>query len=455
MARKVFISVLGSTNYGTCKYEFKEKGFISQDVRFIQEATLQMLNAKEWGNNSAGYICVTTEGNKASYKVNWHDDGHVNYETNEIIRCQGLKTRLDMLSLPFKVEAIAVEDGKTKEEVWKVFTNVICLLKEHDELYIDITHGFRYLPMLLIVLSNYAKFLKNIKVKSITYGNYEARKDGIAPIVEITSFSVLQDWTSAANEYVEYGRTKKISKLIIEDSESNIEDSKSFIENLKEIEGVFITCRSKQIKSGKVFNKFNEYLKGFKNQTKIEPLVPILEKISKANTSFNNNGNLLNVCAAIDWCYNNNLLQQAITMGQELILSIFIDLLPDIDERIKTKKNFRTAINALLTNDKVFNREVNWHESMLEYESFLVKAMSNKIFESFRQKETQSLINKQAVSLYIAFTELRNKINHGGVTDDVSYNQFEEGFIEFYLKLLDKCKEHGFRYESSIVKLNY
>jgi hypothetical protein len=103
----------------------------------------------------------------------------------------------------------------------------------------------------------------------------------------------------------------------------------------------------------------------------------------------------------------------------------------------------------------VFNREVNWHESMLEYERILVEAMSNKIFESFRQKETQSLINKQAVSYYLAFSELRNKINHGGVTDDVSYNQFEEGFIEFYLKLLDKCKEHGFRYESSIVKLNY
>jgi len=454
MARKVFISVLGSTNYGTCKYEFKEKGFISQDVRFIQEATLQMLNAKEWGNNSAGYICVTS-GDKGSYELNWKDNGHKDRTSGCFIHCEGLETRLTRLKLPFKIEPILIKDGNDKDEIWEVFDTIFKLLKDDDEIYFDITHGFRYLPMLILVLSNYAKFLKNIKVKSITYGNYEARKDGIAPIVEITSFSVLQDWTSAANEYVEYGRTKKISKLIIEDSESNIEDSKSFIENLKEIEGVFITCRSKQIKSGKVFNKFNEYLKGFKNQTKIEPLVPILENISKANTSFNNNGNLLNVCAAIDWCYNNNLLQQAITMGQELILSIFIDLLPDIDEKINKKKNFRTAINALLTNDKVFNREVNWHESMLEYERILVEAMSNKIFESFRQKETQSLINKQAVSYYLAFSELRNKINHGGVTDDVSYNQFEEGFIEFYLKLLDKCKEHGFRYESSIVKLNY
>lgn len=451
MARKVFISVLGSTNYGTCKYEFKENGFISEDVRFIQEATLQMLNATEWGTDAVGFICVT-EGDRGSKKLNWKDNGHKDRTSGCYINCEGLETRLKMIKLPFEIEPVIIKDGNDKEEIWEVFDEIFKLLKDDDEIYFDITHGFRYLPMLILVLSNYAKFLKNIKVKSITYGNYEARNknSNIAPIIDITSFSVLQDWTSAANEYVEYGRTKKISKLIIEDSERNIGDSKSFIENLKEIEGVFITCRSKQIKSGTVFNKFNNYLKAFKKQMRIEPLVPILDKISKANTSFNNNGSLLNVCAAVDWCYNNNLLQQAITIGQELILSIFIDLLTDIDEKIKKKKSFRTAINALLTNDKVFNREQKWYDSMIEYESVLVEAMSSNIFSSFRRKETESLINKESVSYYLAFSELRNKINHGGVTDDVSYNQFEEGFIDFYLKLLDKCKEHGFKYESSI-----
>lgn len=458
MARKVFISVLGSTNYGTCKYEFKENGFISEDVRFIQEATLQMLNAKEWGTDSVGYICVTA-GDRGSKELNWKDNGHKDRTSGCFIHCEGLETRSKILKLPFEIEPVIIKDGNGKEEIWEVFDEIFKLLKDNDEIYFDITHGFRYLPMLILVLSNYAKFLKNIKVKSITYGNYEARNkdNNIAPIIDIASFSVLQDWTSAANEYVEYGRTKKISKLIIEDSENNIgnSNSKSFIKNLKEIEGVFITCRSKQIKSGKVFNNFNNYLKAFKKQMKIEPLVPILDKISKTNKSFNNDGSLLNVCAAVDWCHHNNLLQQAITMGQELILSIFIGLLPDIDEKIKKKKDFRTAINSLLTNDKVFNREEKWHDYMIGYESILEEAMSNNIFSSFRQKETQSLINKQDMSYYSAFNELRNKINHGGVTDDVSYNQFEEGFIEFYLKLLDKFKEHGFRYESSIVKLNY
>ena len=33
-------------------------------------------------------------------------------------------------------------------------------MQDGDELYFDLTHGFRYLPMLVMVLINYSKFLK-------------------------------------------------------------------------------------------------------------------------------------------------------------------------------------------------------------------------------------------------------------------------------------------------------
>ena len=61
-----------------------------------------------------------------------------------------------------------------------------------------ITHAFRYLPMLVLVLANYAKFLKNVTVKSLTYGNYEAREGTNAPIVNLLPIAALQDWTTAA-----------------------------------------------------------------------------------------------------------------------------------------------------------------------------------------------------------------------------------------------------------------
>jgi len=63
-----------------------------------------------------------------------------------------------------------IPDGKDTDEIWEIFDIIYNALEEDDNIYIDITHSFRYLPMLLLVLLNYAKYLKNIKIKQITYG---------------------------------------------------------------------------------------------------------------------------------------------------------------------------------------------------------------------------------------------------------------------------------------------
>jgi CRISPR-associated DxTHG motif protein len=68
-------------------------------------------------------------------------------------------------------------------------------LKTKDKLYLDITHGFRYLPMLLLVLSNFAKKTKNIAVSHISYGNFEARsiETKIAPFVDLFPLAEIQE----------------------------------------------------------------------------------------------------------------------------------------------------------------------------------------------------------------------------------------------------------------------
>ena len=54
MARKVFISVLGTGFYDACKYV--KDGFISSETRYIQQATLEYLKVK---NN---WTTVNAEG---------------------------------------------------------------------------------------------------------------------------------------------------------------------------------------------------------------------------------------------------------------------------------------------------------------------------------------------------------------------------------------------------------
>lgn len=99
----------------------------------------------------------------------------MNNRTQGVEKYTGLKTVLHNMELPFEPQAIKIPDGKDEDEMWEIFSTIFSQLQENDELYIDLTHSFRYLPMLLLVLSNYAKFFENISVNHISYGNFEAR----------------------------------------------------------------------------------------------------------------------------------------------------------------------------------------------------------------------------------------------------------------------------------------
>ena len=247
MARKVFISVLGLTNYGECIYVKDE--YKSPSVRFIQEATLDYLcQQNEWTANDTAYILLTN----GAENVNWYNDGHKNKETGEIIKCEGLQCRLQKLNLPFEINTISkIPDGNTEEEIWEIFERVFNELQDDDELYFDLTHGFRYLPMLVMVLINYSKFLKNTSVKSITYGNFESRNrvTNEAPIIDLLPLSALQDWTYAAGQFLDSGNVDKLQYLsdkelkpILKNAKGSNKDAtnlKSFVKHLSEGQ----TCR--------------------------------------------------------------------------------------------------------------------------------------------------------------------------------------------------------------------
>jgi hypothetical protein len=81
MSRKVFISFLGSTNYGECYYT--KDSFISPKVRFIQEATLRYITQhEEWTENDAIYILLT----RGAEEKNWNDNGHRDTDGKPIVK---------------------------------------------------------------------------------------------------------------------------------------------------------------------------------------------------------------------------------------------------------------------------------------------------------------------------------------------------------------------------------
>ena len=99
-------------------------------------------------------------------------------------------------------------------------------IESGDKLYLDITHGFRSLPLILTNVLNFIveHIKKNITVQDITYGMHEVSNElgGISPIVSLGVLKDLNNSIKASHEFIEYGNAYLFSKVL-----SQINESKS------------------------------------------------------------------------------------------------------------------------------------------------------------------------------------------------------------------------------------
>ncbi len=94
-----------------------------------------------------------------------------------------------------------------------------------DRVVLDITHSFRYLPMLMVVALHYSRFLKeNVQIERILYGAMEALgapgevaqmpvEKRIVPIFDLTVLVSLLDWTIANEQFLQTGNAAMIRDL--------------------------------------------------------------------------------------------------------------------------------------------------------------------------------------------------------------------------------------------------
>ena len=331
MARKIFISVLGAGLYEKCKYVSGD--FCSSETNFIQLATLEYLQYQSnWSADSKAYFLLTEKARTE----NWEVKGNQRFDNRKglLIPYRGLKVTLEGASLPFPFEMVSIPDGKNGDEMWQIFEKSFKLLEEGDELYFDLTHSFRYLPMLILVLGNYAKFLKNAKVCSITYGNYEARNETCneAPIVDLLPLSALQDWTFATADFLKNGYTDRLVELsgigldpLIRNAETRTNDTmklKGFVNHLNDFSLEMQTCRGLNIIEASSIEKTRADIKSLQKVV-IPQLGPVLHEVQKSMEPFKASNEVENTFKAAQWCYNNQQYQQAITYLEEGIVSYF------------------------------------------------------------------------------------------------------------------------------------
>ena len=395
---------------------------MSSETRFVQQATLEYLKADRWSENDAAYILVT---NKAKTE-NWdktitrrkhHTRGEEDY--------MGLEKVIEDMHLPFSTIPLPIKDGNSEDEMWSIFQKLYENLQEGDQLYFDLTHSFRYIPMLVLVLGNYAKFLKHTTVCNITYGNYEVgrlREDKISPIIDLLPLTMLQDWTFAAADLIRNGNIQRLQELTKENAlppmlrargRRNIERAtveqplSRYVEELGNMLTDMKLCLGPNILNGQSVKAINDQYENVTNHYSdlVAPIRPIIDTIQDTFKTFKTTTEIdpveiQNGYEAARWCYEHQLYQQAFTILDENITTQFCMLLETNTEEYEERK----ASNALL-------RHRNYQEDDWK---------SEKITDNVRQKVQRNLYEKKPVANYIlAYTDMahwihqkRNTYNH-------------------------------------------
>jgi CRISPR-associated Csx2 family protein len=156
-----------------------------------------------------------------------------------------------------RVRPVFVKYGMNAEENEYNVVQILKIdkfLEDGDQLYVDITHGFRSLPLILTNVLNYLSkhSRKNIQLEQISYGMFEVSGEynGITPIVDLNIIKDLQQTVKAAHEFKEYGEGYIYSKILKSKSDRIL--FKEYCENmsLNNISGIKSNiARIKGIKS--------------------------------------------------------------------------------------------------------------------------------------------------------------------------------------------------------------
>jgi CRISPR-associated DxTHG motif protein len=421
MPKKFFLSFLGPTPYqNTDYYWLPDRSDTGTPIPYVQEAIIRKC-LPDWSAEDKIYLFTTNDAKENNYDNRNRREG--------VEKGKGLKNTLSSLQAEGRIhhfESIIIPEGHNEEELFRIFQIIFDTLEPEAEIYLDITFSFRSLPMLGIVLLNYAKNVIEAKVKAIYYGNYEAgraeqqlqiknaqhkqldqsaieqlkQRPVRAPILNLLSLSILQDWTVAANEFIKLGKATSLANLVQE-------TQPDLAKQLVDLEQSIATCRGQLLTQELDVTKLKKRLLDSQNESIQEQLKPLLNKIEQKIKLFEDKKILGNGFAAVEWCIQHGMVQQGITFLLETLVSFLIEKTVG-PEKIKELR-WRDFAGGALKGFQLDKFKPQYgSRQMLPAEQDIYWLMTDEVNQVEGLVDlTWELVGKEGI---------RNDINHGGFT---------------------------------------
>ena len=182
------ISFLGTNDYDPTVYEFPHR----LETSFFLQALIESFETVP----EKVSVLVTKEAEVKNY-----------YKLEAALRSSGFPTeRLQPVRIPF---------GSTPEELWEIFDQVINLIEPGEEVVFDITHSFRFIPVIILIIVLYLQTAKDVRLRELYYGVY--RKGlAVSPVFRFSEFLDMLDWLKGAQALTDFGDSQLLGRKLSE-----------------------------------------------------------------------------------------------------------------------------------------------------------------------------------------------------------------------------------------------
>jgi len=192
---RVYLSFLGlgskvGDNYIYHKAIYRLEGKDSDETEFAQVAEIQILGSHSFDKA----LIITTERGRETH-------------------LKSLEKQLKSLGMLNLIKVIIDED-MSPEGQWKWFEQILSHIEPRDELTVDLTHGYRSIPIVFSTAINFLQKARDIILKAVYYAAYEKKKDlGYAPIINMKDFYVVNEWAEAVSRLIEDADARKMAEV--------------------------------------------------------------------------------------------------------------------------------------------------------------------------------------------------------------------------------------------------
>jgi len=135
---------------------------------------------------------------------------------DEVVEQSQLAELQPLLSsaLGIDVQLQIIPFGAALEDQVEIVSLIANHITDDMEVHLDITHGYRSLPMIALLAATYLKEIRNANVAGIWYGVLDSTPGSLSPVHNITGLLNIADWLSAMHSYKKDGDYGVFGKLL-------------------------------------------------------------------------------------------------------------------------------------------------------------------------------------------------------------------------------------------------